>query len=394
MHRPKPIKVLQLGSPTGLFGAERWILALIKHLDPKKIESIVGVIKDDPRQSAPLCQEAEKLRFETHLFGARGKVCVAAINQIHKYIKENKIDILHTHFYKTDLLGLLATRGTGCKIISTPHGWDANADFKLWCYEALDRLLFCFMHGVAPLSHNLHQGLQRFRLLPKNKIHLIRNGVDLSEIATVSTASDEILSLKSSGVFLLGYVGRLAPGKGLDTLLYALSLLKQEPVELVIIGEGPERETLESISKALSLGGKVHFLGFRQDRISLMKGFDAFVLPSLQEGTPRCLMESMASRVPSIASNIPGCKELIKDGETGLLFEVANPSALAQKIQEISACPELRASLADKAMALVHEHYSAARMARDYETLYTSLIQPSQRDSLSRLPENQPGLHD
>ena len=154
------IRVLQLGSPTGLYGAERWILALIKHLDPEKVESIVAVIKDDPTLDAPLCREARKLGFRSHSIDAHGKVNFSAVKLLRKFIRENNIHVLHSHGYKTDLIGLVATRGTGCKIISTPHGWSQQADFKLRCYEFIDRLSFPLMDAVVPLSEKVYEGLR------------------------------------------------------------------------------------------------------------------------------------------------------------------------------------------------------------------------------------------
>jgi len=91
------IRILQLGSPTGLYGAERWILALIKHLNPERIESLVGLIKDEPGLQSPLCSEAEKLGFKTHVFEAPGKINPTAVKLLRSFIQENNIDILHTH---------------------------------------------------------------------------------------------------------------------------------------------------------------------------------------------------------------------------------------------------------------------------------------------------------
>ena len=156
----KKIRVLQLGSPTGLYGAERWILALIKHLDPEKVESVVAVIKDAPSLDAPLCREAESLGFHSHCIEAYGKVNFSAARRLRELIQKEDIDILHSHGYKTDLIGLLATRGTRCKIISTPHGWSKGGGFKLWCYEMMDRRIFPFLDGVVPLSEGLRDELR------------------------------------------------------------------------------------------------------------------------------------------------------------------------------------------------------------------------------------------
>lgn len=369
----KPIKVLQLGSPTGLYGAERWILALIKHLDPQKIESLVGVIKDEPGLEAPLCKEAEKLGFKTHQFEAFGKINFGVIKLIRQFLLQEKIDILHTHFYKTDIIGFLATRGTPCKIISTPHGWSKKMDFKLWCYEMLDRLVFAFLDRVAPLSEDLHAPLTKIPGLDK-KLCFIRNGVDLSEIIQSFEVNSALVEQKRAGNFILGYIGQLIPRKGLDTLLKALAMVGDIPWKFFLVGDGPQREELEGLAAELGIKDNIYFMGFRQDRLDFLRGFDVFILPSRLEGIPRCLMEAMAAGVPIVASDIPGCNDLIKDQKTGLLFELDDHGMLAETIQKIATHHELRARIAHEAKAHVNEFYSAARMAKEYETLFFQMI--------------------
>ena len=235
----KPIKVLQLGSPTGLYGAERWILALIKHLDPQKVESIVGAIKDESDLEVPLCSEAGKLGCKTHIFEAHGRVNLSIIKKLKQFILQHNIDILHTHFYKTDIIGFLATRSTPCKIISTPHGWTQNPDFKLRIYEIIDRMVFPFFDAVAPLSEKMLQQLGKIPGL-KKKLHLIKNAVDVTEVASEKKIAKELIEWKGKGTFVIGYIGRLVTGKGLDILFRALTKLKELNWKLAIVGEGEE----------------------------------------------------------------------------------------------------------------------------------------------------------
>lgn len=368
-----PIRVLQLGSPTGLYGAERWILALIKHLDPQRIESWVGVIKDDPDLAAPLCQEAEQLGFKTKIFEAYGKANFSAIAQLKQFIKKHKIDILHTHFYKTDIIGLLATRGTACKIISTPHGWSKKMDFKLWCYEKIDRLTFTLLDAVAPLSEDLLKPLAKIPGLGK-KLHFIRNGVDLSEITRSNDIAPALLKYKREGQLIIGYIGQLIPRKGLDILFRALSAIPSIPWQLFLIGDGPQARELEQLSENLHISGNIHFMGFRTDRLAFLRGFDVFILPSRLEGIPRCLMEAMAAGIPVITSNIPGCNDLVTDKETGLLFEVDSVAELASAIKKMADSKELRTTLARCACSFVNERYAASRMAKEYESLFIRML--------------------
>jgi glycosyltransferase involved in cell wall biosynthesis len=365
----KKIRVLQLGSPTGLYGAERWILALIKHLDPEKVEPIVAVIKDAPGLDAPLCREAEKLGFRSYVIAARGRVNLSAVQQLRKYILENRIQVLHTHGYKTDLIGLMSTRGTGCRIVSTPHGWSKQADFKLMCYEFLDRCAFPFFDAVTPLSDEL---FQRLRAIPwlNGKLRLIRNAVDTSEIENVKDVAEELKQFRDEGNFIIGYIGQLIPRKGLDVLLDAVSRLSFENWRLAIIGEGESRLPLESQAKDLKINDKVYFYGFREDRIAFLRGFDVFVLSSRLEGIPRCIMEAMAAGIPVIASDIPGCRDLIVHGQTGLLFPVDAGEILANRIETIASDDQIRDGLTRRGRELINSQFSAARMAEEYAGLY------------------------
>ena len=366
------IRVLQLGSSTGLYGAERWILALAKHLSPGRIESVIGVIKDGPGDAPALCVEASRLGIRTHVFEAHGKLSRAAIGQLRRFVRDHEIDILHTHGYKTDVIGFLALRGTGCRMVSTPHGWSANAGIKVQVYEALDRLVFRFFDAVVPLSSDLYEGLLRFPGLGRN-LRLIRNGVDLSEIDSVTQRSPELQAWKSQGGVIVGYIGQLIPRKGLDTLLHAFRSLDIPGKRLCIVGEGPQRLELERLADRIGEKERVHFFGFRDDRIALMKCFDVFVLPSRLEGIPRCVLEAMAARVPVVATDIPGCRALVEDRVTGMLFPVDDHVGLAEKLRLLLGNDALKDSVADAGHRLVRKEYSAETMAEKYTKLYMEL---------------------
>ncbi len=382
--REPRLRVLHLGSPEGLYGAERWILALVGHLPADRFESIVGVIVDDPAMDeAELCRESRERGIESVQFRAPGKVNFSAVSQVRRYLRDREIDILHTHGYKTDLVGRLATAGTRCRIVTTPHGWSRDAGLALRCYEWLDRASFAFMDAVAPLSQDLHDELSRWPGVAR-RLHLIRNGVDLRELDEAATAEPAGVPSRDGRAFVLGYIGQLIYRKGLDTLLEALSRPGLENAELWIVGEGPERAELEQLSAALGLGARVRFFGFRADRIALLRRFDAFVLPSSLEGIPRCLMEAMAVGVPVVASDIPGCNDLVSDGETGMLFPVRDPGALHGALVRLAADAGLRERLAGNARAFVRREFSAERMAESYAELYAALATPG---DVSAAPE-------
>ncbi|MBA2849523.1 glycosyltransferase family 4 protein [Thermosulfuriphilus ammonigenes] len=371
------LRVLQLGSPTGLYGAERWILALIKYLDPQKVETIVGVIRDDPSLEAPLCREAARLGFKTVFVEAPGRFNLRAISGLRDLVRRQRIDILHTHGYKPDIVGLLALRGLPCRQIATPHGWSKEPDLKLKIYELLNRLTFLGVDKVAPLSEEIYQELARIPGL-SSRLRLIRNAVDVSEVDSVKHEAPETRAAREEGAFILGYIGQLIHRKGIDILLKALSSLRGLNFRLFVVGSGPLRERLEEMARDLGLSDRVVFTGYRADRLQLLRGFDLFVLPSRLEGIPRCLMEAMAMGKPVIASDIDGCRALIpNDGIQGLLFPAQDAQALARRIDYLAHHPEEARLMGGRAREFIRIYYSAERMAREYENLYLEVMERS-----------------
>ena len=367
------IRVLQLGGPAGMFGAERWILALARHLPAGQVETIVGVIQDTPGFAAPLCAHAERAGLQSVSIEAPGKLSLAAVPQLRALIRARGIDIVHSHGYKSDILGVLATRGLACRMIATPHGWSVDAGLKLQVYEALDRLAFAACDAIVPLSDDLAAGLRK---LPwaKRRTWTIPNGVDLSEISDSDRVAPEFASLRADGVEVYGYIGQLIARKRIDTLIRAFAALPNDRRRLYLVGDGPERAQLEALAASLGQSSRIRFTGFRDDRLEFLRGFDVFVLPSSLEGIPRCVMEAMAAGVPVVASDIEGTRALVRDGDTGLMFDVGDDVRLATQIGRLMADPVLRVRLAAAARKLVHEGYSAARMAEDYLQLYRRLL--------------------
>jgi len=188
------MRVFQLGSSSGLYGAEQWILTLAKHLNPTEVQTWIGAIRDrEGEESPPLCREAERRRFPTRVIHAHGRINFSAVQRLRSVLLADRIQILHTHGYKTDLVGLLAVRGTACRILTTPHGWTDHPDMKLRIYELLDRMAFGFFDAVVPLSEELYHSLGRILSLPKRKLYFIRNGVDLTEFRRNGKVPPEIV---------------------------------------------------------------------------------------------------------------------------------------------------------------------------------------------------------
>lgn len=364
------LKVLQLGTVGPLYGAERWILALIRNLDPVRIESHVAVIADQPGAAAPLLDATRALGFATHSIDAPGRFNWAAVRGLRDLVQRGGFDIVHSHGYKADIITWLALRGTKTKMVSTPHGWSANAGWKLQAYEALGRRAMRRFNAVVPLSDDLYNGLAADQAIA-SRLHKITNGVDIDEILEPMPVPAELTAFRGEGP-VIGYIGQLIARKDVATLITAFASWNRKDARLVLVGEGPARTELIEQAQALGVDDRVLFTGFRADRLAWLKAFDAFVLPSRLEGIPRCLMEALVAGVPVIASDIPGNRDIVHDGETGLLFPTGDAAALTSALDR--AFDAETAQRAKRGIALIHSRFSAKAMADAYADLFERLL--------------------
>jgi glycosyltransferase involved in cell wall biosynthesis len=367
-----PLHVLQFGSGNALYGAERWILALIRYLDPARVRTTVMTVKDAPDCPTALVDEARARGFAAQVLEAPGRLSPAGVRALGDFCRAEGVDIVHAHGYKPDVYALLARRRGGHRLLITPHGWSHTRTPAEVLYEGVDRLSFSFADAVAPLSEDL----MRFRVLPGVRgplVRLITNGVDTDEIGEAPPADrpGEV----PEGAFVIGYVGQLIARKGVDRLIDALAALKADGWHGLIVGDGPERPALEARAREKGIADRVSFTGFREDRLGLVKGMGLFVLPSYLEGIPRCLMEAMTASVPAVATDIPGVTDLVTDGETGWLFPPGDTAALTALLEAAVAGRLDLGGVAKKGRERVMARFSARRMAGEYEALFRDVME-------------------
>ncbi|EIW90353.1 group 1 glycosyl transferase [Alishewanella agri BL06] len=369
------MRVLQFITPSGFYGAERWVLALANNLPSADMVCDLAVTEEGPAQDLSVARLYPHSAGLVHYVSMKGRFDFGAVTKLVEIIKSRNIDIIHTHGYKSDILGLLAARKAGIKIVSTPHGFSNNVGWKLRLFIRLGLFALKFFDKVAPLSEQLVFDLKRYGIKDK-QLHFIENGVDLTELAPYRKTIPAKDFSAGSGLHL-GYIGQLIPRKGLADLLQAFNLLWQRfpDSKLTLIGEGSQRSELEALAKTLPAASAISFLGFRGDRIVLLKDFDAFALTSSLEGIPRCLMEAMAVGVPVVAYDIPGVDQLITHESTGLLAPLGDWQQLANHLIRLAAEPELANKISLAARQLVDQRFSAARMAAEYQQLFLELLQ-------------------
>jgi len=301
------------------------------------------------------------------------RLSISAIKALVTLIRQRDIDVIHTHGYKSDLMGLIAARIAGIKSISTPHGFGEPSDLKLKVFIQIGKFALRFFDMVVPLSEQLVDEVKAAGVA-KNKIQFIRNAVDLKEVEKYR------LKKKTSGgvagKLKIGYIGQIIPRKKVEHILniYNQIWLENNNVELELLGDGHSRAEMESLAKTLPSAESIRFLGFRNDRLKLLSQFDLFVMTSSDEGIPRCLMEAIAMEVPVAAYDIPGIDQLIVHKETGLLAKYGDQQILKQYWLDLLTDNELAKKLAQQGRKFVNESYSGQRMAEEYTALYCGLV--------------------
>jgi glycosyltransferase involved in cell wall biosynthesis len=369
--------VLQFTYGHGLYGAERWVLTLLKHLDRQRVVSVVACLRDPDTPALPLIEESRRLGIATLVIEATRHVVASGVRALRAAVRAHRVDLVHSHSVRQDVITLLATRGLGVPILSTPHGWEARASLKERARMLLDKAALAGFDGVAPLSEDLRASLRWPFPVPRRRVHLIPNGVDLSEVDAATPAEGLLPGQVTGRELVLGYVGQLIKRKGVDVLLDALAHIPALPWACLVIGDGPERPALEQQAARAGLGPRVAFLGYREDRLRYLKRLDLLVLPSFREGVPRCVMEALAAGVPCAGSRIPGIDAVLRDGVTGDTFPPGDARALAAIIRCHARDREEALRRAAAGRALVRERFSASAMARAYEQLYDRLARPT-----------------
>lgn len=176
--------------------------------------------------------------------------------------------------------------------------------------------------------------------------------------------------------FVIGTACRLEPVKGLTYLLEALATLAREfdDLRLEIAGDGSLRSFLQQESHRLGVSGRVSFIGWREDLPAVMANWDAFVLPSLDEGFPIAALEAMAAGLPVIASAVGGLLEMVQDGETGCLIPAAAPAELTRQLREIICDGRRRQAMGIAGRQRALRHFSIPRMVEQTTAVYDGLI--------------------
>ena len=292
------------------------------------------------------------------------------LRNLRRWFTANPVDLAYVSMLKHDAFAVVNQgRKQGFPVVLRPEGAGATGDiaWQKWGRFGASIARVC---RTADAFVSISQAVRSELLLDgydPSKIVNLPNGVPLPNLAWTP---------KENPRHVATFVGRLAPEKGLDSLIDAWTIVVRNVphARLVLVGDGPSRFNLESKVSALGLEKQVEFAGSSTDPSQFLQQSDLFVLPSKEEGMSIALLEAMALGMPVVASDIPGNRRLIENDAFGRLFPVGDPESLAKTILETWADPERAQLLGEAARRRVEEHYSIEAVARRHLDLFDALI--------------------
>ena len=309
-----------------------------------------------------------------HTFDVKSSYDMKSVGLVKKYLRDNKIRILCTHDYRTQVIGMLATPGTGIRWVAFSRGWTSES-LKIRLFHSLDKLVIRFADRIVAVSVEQRRKLRRL-MVPGGKIAVAHNAIDPDKFKNIEKANlrrrfnfpdDSIVCVSG---------GRFSAEKGQIHFVKAakIALGKNSRLRFVLFGDGPDLPSVKEHIEINGLAGKVICPGFEKNLLGCLADADMLVNPSLSEGLPNIVLEAMAFKVPVVATSVGGVPELITDGENGFLVNAGEAGAMADRILQLADNNSLAVRFADEGYQTIVKDFSFKGQAEKLFAVYRSVL--------------------
>ena len=291
---------------------------------------------------------------------------------------DHRIRIIHAHLADAAFLAWLTARKLKLPLVITHHGHDILPKCGFGCraiYFLLLKLAARYAAVNIAVSPSVADQVRRRLQLNEQQVRVIANGVPLPDRARIDSVKATRMAARKSGLRLIN-VGRLVPLKGQRQLISAMAkLVKIIPhARLTILGDGELLADLKQMAEVERVASSIDFAGAVDDVGGYLARADIYLSCSEKEGMPVSILEAMAWELPVVASDIPGNRSVVKEGETGYLFELHNTDRLVDRVVAAFENPELTAAVASRGRRMVEREFSAAACERSHADLYQELL--------------------
>jgi len=359
------IKVLEIIDSLGSGGAESVLKYFV--LEAKK-NNLFTIEIATLYSNALFKEEVKSAGVHVWDLNLKYKYDLRGILKIITLIKKGKYDIIHVHLFPADIFAALASLFLPKDIVWIfSESCDRNRRRSHKFYKILDGFTYSRYLKIICISKQVELALLNWIPSNKGKTKVILDAVPIPKF----------LNLCSVKTYDILFVGRLTKQKGVDILLKAIKILKNEysrNMKIAIVGDGELKENLNNLTVELGLNKEVKFLGVREDINGIMNSAKIFVLPTRFEGFGMVIIEAMSNMLPVIATNVGPIPEIIENGKDGILVPPENPKALARAINDLLENEELRKKLSKAAYKKVREKYSIDTYSVRMLDFYKSLV--------------------
>lgn len=349
-------------------GAEKQMQQILRLADRSKFQPFLAVFKLTGKEKQILPDDVRIYDLSTSLRPASFFLVLKLAN----LVKRVRPDRILSFMWPTNLIAIAAARISGCssKVIISER---THLKFDIMRYHFINirrflvKTLYSGVEKIISVSQNTAANLREEFAVPEGKISVIHNGVDIDAI---KQKISKPVNLPFGKPYILS-AGGLNRTKNLPLLIKCFARITRDRnnLNLLILGEGRERASLEKLIVQLNLNRSVFLPGAVDNPYPYMAGAQVFVLTSLFEGFPNVVIEAMACRVPIICVPYAGAAEIIQDNKTGLLSPGYDEDSLSNTVCKLLDNKALRETLIKAAYKKVVENFSAHKMISRYEEL-------------------------
>ena len=370
---------MELNVTSALGGGPKAMLDLVGGLGRDRFAPLVVTPDDGPYFATYRAMGVPVLDLPMRAFRP------ATLSAIVAGVRRYQVRLIHSHGKGAGLYGRLAATFTRVPAVHTFHGLHHRRHGRVGrsTYLALERMLARLTARFVHVSHSEMEEAVALGVSDPTRAAVIPNGTDVGEIDRISV--DPVRSRAALGLAgataVVGYVARISPQKGLEDFARAMRIVADAVpgAQFVLVGDAPAGEEalkrrLNDLVGSLGLGGRLHMLGYRSDAVAIMKTFDVYVSTALWEGLPITLLEAMACGRPIVATDVGGNRDIVVDGETGILVPVGDPAALARRVCELLNDPGLSRRLGGAGRRRVEDDFSIGRSVARTSDLYEQVV--------------------
>jgi glycosyltransferase involved in cell wall biosynthesis len=339
--------------------------------------SVAAALVLEPHDAVhPLVESLRQVGVSVHPIVVGGRNYMGEYRAISKIVRMGEWQIVHTHGYRSDVVGGLVARRENVPVISTLHGFTARTVLGKvveWLQiESLKKF-----NGVVGVSQAIIDRVARSGV-PPVALKVIPNAWTPPLHALDRTGARAALTLPQN-TWVVGWVGRLSREKGADIMIQAWAQRTERSGVLAMVGDGLEGQRLRLLSQQLGVADSIHWCGPIEAAGRYMRAFDALALSSRTEGVPMVVLEAMGARVPIIATRVGGVP-FVLNASTATLIDKESPAQLAAALDDLHSRMPAAIERAGRAFARVSQEFAVAPWLDRYLTEYTAAIRRNQAD--------------